>query len=121
MAPVRAVWGYPLNASRAVRKGNDDTMIGSYSSDENKSGEGNPCCTVSEEMNAPTALMAATADLNAHETDTIRPIGLNDFRKYSSVRAVLSRSTSNTRSVPFSSHIFSSLFCTCTRTRSDRY
>ena len=89
MAPVRAVWGYPLTASRALRKCNNGTgtMTCSYSSDENKSGESNPCCIESEEV-APTALMNATADLNAHESDTIRPIGLNDFRKYSSIRAV---------------------------------
>lgn len=92
MAPVRAVWGYPLTASRALTKSNDGTMICSYSSDENKSGESNPCCIESEDS-APTALMNATADLNDHATDTIRPIGLNDFRKYSSVRAVLSRYT----------------------------
>ena len=83
-------------------------MTCSYSSDENKSGGCNPCCVESEEV-APTALMNATADLNAHEADTIRPIGLNDFRKYSSVRAVKIYFKHSFNPILFSYVLFSSL------------
>lgn len=79
MAPVRAVWGYPHTVNKcnsAVTACNSH----SYSSgDRNKSSEGN--------MGGDETL-SASAHVHNDESDTIRPIELNDFRKYTYVHAV---------------------------------
>lgn len=79
MAPVRAVWGYPHTVNKcnnAVTNCNSN----SYSSgDRSKSSGGN---MGSEES------LSASAHGSSDESDTIRPIELNDFRKYTYVSAV---------------------------------
>lgn len=77
MAPVRAVWGYP----HTVNKCNTAvTACNSYSSgDRNKSSDGN----MGSEEN-----LSASVHVSNDESDTIRPIELNDFRKYTYVHAV---------------------------------
>ena len=89
MAPVRAVWGYPHTMSKALAKGNNITITSDSSytgSDRNKVSDRNN--DSEETLPASAALINGTADGNCDGSDTIRPIELNDFRKYASVHAV---------------------------------
>jgi hypothetical protein len=75
MAPVRAVWGYPHTFNKcnsAVTTCNSH----SYSSSDRKSSDGN--------MGSDETL-SASVHVSNDESDTIRPIELNDFRKYAPV------------------------------------
>ena len=79
MAPVRAVWGYPHTVNKC---NNAVTACSSHSyssSNRNKSSDGN--------MGSEKTL-SASAHVHNDESDTIRPIELNDFRKYAPVHAV---------------------------------
>ena len=93
MAPVRAVWGYPpthththtiskpsTRCTDGIMACNSDDYTRS-SGDRNKGGsEGT--------LFAALVNSTATADVNNNESDNIRPIELNDFRKYPHVYAV---------------------------------
>jgi hypothetical protein len=92
MAPVRAVWGYPHTVNKC-NKAVTACNSHSYSSgDRNKSSEGN--------MGSAETL-SASAHVSNDESDTIRPIELNDFRKYTYVHPVYI-----TLKYPLSSMIF---------------
>lgn len=90
MAPVRAVWGYPHSMSKAQAKCNNGTIT-CISNNPSGSGrnKGSEISTGREEtLYSSAALIDATADGDGGGSETIRPIQLNDFRKYASIHAV---------------------------------
>jgi hypothetical protein len=79
MAPVRAVWGYPHTANKCNNAVTACNIHSYSSSDRNKSSEGH---MGSDET------VSASVHVSNDESDTIRPIEINDFRKYTYVHAV---------------------------------
>ena len=79
MEPVRAVWGYPHTVNKCNNAVTTCNIHSYCTGDRNKSSEGN---VGSDET------PSASAHVDNDESDTIRPIELNDFRKYTHVHAM---------------------------------